>query len=99
VIGKAKHVIDQRVPEILEYVGLGDKLNHPDELSGGEQQRVSIAGPGEPSARAAGRQPTGNLDPNMSVALRSRTEQDRDDRGDGHARPGDRRCVRKRDRA
>ena len=27
VIGKPKHVIDQRVPEILEYVGLGDKLN------------------------------------------------------------------------
>ena len=34
VIGKPKHVIDQRVPEILEYVGLGDKLNsYPDELS------------------------------------------------------------------
>ena len=34
VIGKQKHVIDQRVPEILEYVGLGDKLNnYPDELS------------------------------------------------------------------
>ena len=44
VIGKPKHVIDQRVPEILDYVGLGDKLNnYPDELSGGEQQRVSIA--------------------------------------------------------
>jgi len=44
VIGKPKHVIDQRVPEILELVGLGDKLNNfPDELSGGEQQRVSIA--------------------------------------------------------
>ena len=35
VIGKQKHVIDQRVPEILEYVGLGDKLNnYPDELVG-----------------------------------------------------------------
>ena len=44
VIGKPKHVIEQRVPEILEYVGLGDKLNnYPVELSGGEQQRVSIA--------------------------------------------------------
>jgi cell division transport system ATP-binding protein len=44
VIGKPKHVIDQRVPEIIELVGLGDKLNnYPDELSGGEQQRVSIA--------------------------------------------------------
>ena len=28
VIGKPKHVIDQRVPEILELVGLGDKLNN-----------------------------------------------------------------------
>src|SRR6266508_3266924 len=44
VIGKPKHVIDQRVPEILELVGLGEKLNgYPDELSGGEQQRVSLA--------------------------------------------------------
>ena len=41
VIGKPKHVIDQRVSEILELVGLGDKINNfPDELSGGEQQRV-----------------------------------------------------------
>ena len=44
MIGKPKHVIDQRVAEILELVGLGDKINNfPDELSGGEQQRVSIA--------------------------------------------------------
>ena len=44
VIGKTKNVIDQRVPEILDLVGLGDKLNnYPDELSGGEQQRVSLA--------------------------------------------------------
>ena len=41
VIGKPKHVIDQRVPEILELVGLGEKLNnYPEELSGGEQQRA-----------------------------------------------------------
>src|SRR2546427_759322 len=44
VIGKPRHVIDSRVPEILELVGLGDKLkNYPNELSGGEQQRGSIA--------------------------------------------------------
>src|ERR671914_779156 len=44
VIGKPRHVIDKRVPEILELVGLGTKLNnYPEELSGGEQQRVSIA--------------------------------------------------------
>src|SRR5207245_6840810 len=44
VIGKPKHVVDTRVPEALELVGLRAKLrNFPDELSGGEQQRGSIA--------------------------------------------------------
>ena len=44
VIGKSKHVIRTQVPEVLRLVGLEDKIdNYPDELSGGEQQRVSIA--------------------------------------------------------
>ena len=43
VIGKSRHVIKTQVPEGLRLVGLQDKLNkRPDQLSGGEQQRVSI---------------------------------------------------------
>ena len=71
VIGKSRHDIKTQVPEVLRLVGLQDKLNkRPDQLSGGEQQRVSIARAivNRPPILICD-EPTGNLDPQTSRGI------------------------------
>jgi cell division transport system ATP-binding protein len=71
VQGESRSAIRHKVPEVLGLVGLTHKVNsYPDELSGGEQQRVSIARAfvNHPPLLVCD-EPTGNLDPDTSVGI------------------------------
>ena len=71
VTGGTRKDIRAKVPDILRLTGLSTKLhNRPDQLSGGEQQRVSVARAfvNHPPLLLAD-EPTGNLDPETSIGI------------------------------
>lgn len=71
ILGKGKNEIENKVPEALKEVGLSHRSKYfPDQLSGGEQQRVSIARAiiNDPKLVICD-EPTGNLDPQTSMGI------------------------------
>jgi cell division transport system ATP-binding protein len=71
VVGEHRRSVRRKVPEILNLVGLSEKMNSlPHEISGGEQQRVSVARAfvNHPPLLLAD-EPTGNIDPDTSTGI------------------------------
>lgn len=70
-VGENNATVNKRVPYVLDLVGLKDKMHDkPSELSGGEQQRVSLARAlvNNPAIIVAD-EPTGNIDPELSYEI------------------------------